>query len=105
MARPRGLILDGGCSKAWRELRRRLAPLGIDVRPSPPGLPDELLAELARVQGYIVVSTDEDAPRHGWVYVPQLYAERKGSRDLATHIAKLVFRGPKTDNPRGARRG
>ena len=86
----KGVILDGGVAKAYRVLRARLGPLGYDVRVSPPGLPDEVL-DGYRARGYVIVSTDKDALRLGWIYVPMSYARWKSARDLASHVIKLVF--------------
>ena len=90
--RIKGIILDAGATKAARVLRARLSPLGYEVRTSPPGLPDEVL-DGYRARGYVIVSTDKDSLRLGWIYIPLEYAKRKSARDLASHITKLVFRG------------
>ena len=96
----KGLILDAGATKAWRVLKARLGRLGYDVMPNPSGLPDEVLDNY-RLKGYVIVSTDKDALKYGWIYIPQVYVERKSSRDLASHITKIVFKGGPM-SPRGS---
>ena len=92
MRRIRGLVLDAGATKAVRVLRARLGPLGYDVRVSPPGVPD-VIVDGFRLRGYVIVTTDRDGLRLGWVYIPLEYAGRKSARDLASHITKIVFGG------------
>lgn len=89
----RCIVLDGGAAKAIRVLRARLAPLGVTIKPAPHGLPDFLVDALARVRGCVVVSTDRDGHRYGWVVVEPSYAARKSARDLASHIIKLTCAG------------
>ena len=90
--RIKGIILDAGATKAYRVLRARLSPLGFEVRVNPPGLPDEILDRF-RIKGYVIISTDKDALRYGWVYIPYSYVVKKSAKDLSTHILKVLFRG------------
>jgi len=82
--------LDGSVTKACRVLKARLKQFGVEVvcRTS---LPDELIDELARTKGCIVVSTDKRGATFGWIVIDHAWIERKSSRDIASRVVKLVF--------------
>ena len=88
--RVRKILLDGATTKAYRVLKARLSPLGIEVRTNPPGLPDPFLDRF-RLAGYVIVSSDKESNGYGWVYIPHEYVLRKSARDLSTHIIKIVL--------------
>ena len=84
--------LDGGATKACHRLRRLARYLGFRVV-CRADLSDQLIDRFAKEWSCIVVTTDKyyRFRMAESIYIPIEYASRKGKKDLALHIIKLVF--------------
>ena len=90
---PKIIILDGAVLKARRVLRARLVPLGYDVLPRTHRgqLPDVVIERYVREKGAVVVTTDRFlAFKTNGIYLDPEEVGKMNSRELATHIIKLI---------------